>query len=295
MTDRTVNLRAAALVTAAVSLFALSDAVVKLLTALFPSGQILFCRGILACSVLAVVVLVRQRGRLTLPWRDRWVWARSGFELGVALCYFNALSALPLAEATGVLFVFPILLTALAAFLLKEQVGWQRWSAVAAGLVGVTLIVRPGTAAFEPAALWALAAAVCIAGRDLATRFVGLASGSENIALMTTLLTTTGSLVTLPGGWVALDGLSVLAFATSALLVSGAFLCLVAGTRAGDVSFTAPFRYVTVPLSFVLGFLIWGHVPGALVILGSAIVVGAGLFVLYREQRRRTVRQARPG
>lgn len=75
-------------------------------------------------------------------------------------------------------------------------------------------------------------------------------------------------------------------FASSAALVSLAFLCLVAGTRVGDVSFTAPFRYVMVPLSFVLGFLIWGQVPDRFVLLGSLIIVAAGLAVLHRGGRQ---------
>lgn len=279
-----VNLRAAALTTAAVSLFAVSDAVVKLLTERYPTGQILFGRGIVAVLVLGLVLRLRVGRSWSLPWRDPAVWLRSALELGVAFSYFNALRALPLAEATAVLFVFPVLLTVLAALVLREPVGARRWAAVAAGLLGVLVILRPGTAAFDPAAGWALAAACCIAGRDLATRFLRPEAITEAVALMTTAFTTAASLFTLPLGWVPLEPWGALGFAASAILVSGAFLCLVAGTRAGEVSFTAPFRYVTVPLSFLLGYLIWGGVPDAGVALGAAIVVGAGLAVLPRRQ-----------
>jgi drug/metabolite transporter (DMT)-like permease len=77
-----------------------------------------------------------------------------------------------------------------------------------------------------------------------------------------------------------------LGFLVSAALVGSAFLCLVAGTRKGDVSFTAPFRYVSVPLSFLLGWLIWGQLPDLAVLAGTAIVVAAGLTTLRRERRQ---------
>lgn len=265
------------------ALFALSDTIVKLLTERYPPGQILFCRGTVAVLVLALVLGLRQRrDAFRLPWRDPATWLRSCCELGVALCFFRALGAMPLAEATAVLFVFPILLTALAAPVLRERVGWRRWLAVAAGLVGVLVILRPGTAAFDPSAGWALAAAGFIAARDLATRFLRPDARTEAVALMTTSFTTLASLATLPFGWVALEPSGAMGFAASAVLVSAAFLCLVAGTRTGDVSFTAPFRYVTVPLTFLLGFLVWGQVPDRFVVIGTVIVVASGLFVVRR-------------
>jgi len=284
-TDHRINLRAAGLTAAAVSLFAVSDAIIKLLTVRYPTGQILFSRGVVAVLLIALLLCLRLPGAIRLPWRDPATWLRSACELGVALCYFQALRALPLAEATAVLFVFPVLLTALAALVLRERVGPRRWAAVAVGLLGVLIIVRPGTAAFDPAALWALAAATFIAARDLVTRWVRPAVRTEAVALMTTGLTTLASLLTAPFGWVPLEGLGALGFAASAILVSIAFLCLVAGTRTGDVSFTAPFRYVTVPLSFLLGFLIWGQLPDGYVLFGSALVVAAGLTVFWPGRR----------
>jgi drug/metabolite transporter (DMT)-like permease len=284
MIDHPPNQRAAALRATAVSLFALSDAVVKLLTAAYPPGQILFGRGVFAVLLLGLV-LRRRGGPTRLPLRDPTTWLRSVFELGVAWCYFHALQALPLAEATAVLFVFPVLLTVLAALLLKEQVGRGRWSAVAAGLAGVLVILRPGTAAFDPASSWTLAAAAFIAGRDLATRFVRPTVATEAVALTTTGFTTLASLATAPFGWATPDAAGLVGFAASAALVSLAFLCLVASTRVGDVSFTVPFCYVTVPLSFTLGFLVWGQLPERFVLLGSLIVVAAGLAVLHRGGR----------
>ena len=107
----------------------------------------------------------------------------------------------------------------------------------------------------------------------------------ESVALATTGLTTIAALTTAPFGWLAPDFLGIAGFVTSAVLVSVAFVMVVAGTRTGHLSFTAPFRYVSVPLSFFLGYLIWGQVPDAFMLVGTVAVVGAGLLVLRRRPK----------
>ncbi len=284
--DHGTNLKAAGLTVLAVALFAVSDAVIKLLAATYPPGQILFCRGVFACLFLLAYMGLRRPGPIRLPLRDRACWVRSVFEFAASWCYFHALARLPLAEATAVLFVFPLALTGLAALVLREQVGARRWAAVAAGLCGVLIILRPGTAAFDAGALWALGAALAIALRDLTTRYVRPAIGTESVALMTTGFSTLLAAASAPFGWVVPDALGVLGLATTAALVSVAFVTIVAGTRIGDISFSAPFRYVTVPLSFFLGYAIWGQVPDAFVLAGTAIVVVSGLAILRRGPAR---------
>lgn len=284
--DQATNLRAAGLTALAVSIFAVSDAVVKLLATAYPPGQILFCRGVLACLCLLALIRWRRRAWQLPPLRDGAVWLRSLCDFGASLSFFSALQRLPLAEATAVLFVFPLLLTVLAAIVLAERVGPARWAGVTVGLVGVLVILRPGAATFDPAAVWALAAAACIALRDLATRRVAPALGTESIALVTMAFSTLASLITAPFGWRVPDGLGALGFALSAALTTAGFVAIVAGTRIGDISFTAPFRYAMVPLSFILGYLIWGQMPDGLVLLGAAIVVLAGLSVLPRRPAR---------
>jgi drug/metabolite transporter (DMT)-like permease len=290
---RAANLRAAGLTALAVVLFGLSDAVAKSLAAAHPPGQIIACRGLATALLLALVVAARGggpagRGTAALAsgvaaaLRDRSCWARALFETGAAYCFITALARLPIADATALLFVFPLLLTVLAALVLRERVGARRWAAVAAGLAGVLVILRPGAVAFDPASLWPLAAAACVAGRDLSTRFVSPAVPSGAVALVTTCLTALAGLASLAvgAGWTPVGAASLAGFAAGAALVGAAFLALVEGTRAGDVSFTAPFRYVAVPFSFLLGWLAWGQAPDALVVLGGAIVAGSGLLTL---------------
>ena len=285
MSSRPANLRAAGLTVLAMALFSVSDVVVKLLAAVYPAGQIMAWRGAMTALFLALIVATRRgerSGAVVAALRDPACWARAVCEVGVAYCFFTALAHLPIADATAVLFVFPVLLIALAAIVLRERVGPRRWAAVAAGLAGVLIILRPGTASgTDPAMVWPLAAALFVAGRDLATRFVRPGATTGAVALTTTLLTTAAGLLTLAaGGWVAVDGPGLLGFAGSAVLVAVAFLALVEGTRVGDISFTAPFRYVIIPLAFAIGWAVWGRVPDLPVVVGTAVIVGSGLLIL---------------
>ena len=285
MTSTTVNLRAAAMIAAAMTLFSGSDAVVKLLTTTVPPGQIMACRGVLACALFVVILIARRERLDPRAWRDPANLGRGVLEIGVAWFYFNGLARLPLAEATAILFVFPLLLTAAAALFLGERVRWRRWAAVVAGLIGVLVIMRPGGASWSSAALWPLAAAGCIAARDLVTRHLPPDLGTTTASLSTTAIVALAGCLTLPAGWASIGMAEVGGFALSALLIGLGSLALVEGTRRGDVSFTAGFRYLSIPLAFVLGVLVWGHVPDLWVILGSLIVMGSGLFVLHREQQ----------
>jgi drug/metabolite transporter (DMT)-like permease len=284
VTCAAVNLRAAGMIAVAMTLFSGSDAIVKLLTTSLPSGQIMACRGVLVCLLFVPILLARRERPDLRALRDPANLGRGLLEVGVAWCYFNALARLPLAEATAILFVFPLLLTAAAALLLGERVRWRRWAAVLAGLAGVLVIMRPGGASWSGDALWPLAAAVCIAARDLLTRRLPPGLGSATVALTTSAIVALAGFLTLPFGWAPVGPLELGGFALSAVLVGLGFLALVEGTRRGDVSFTAPFRYLAIPLAFVMGMLVWGHVPDRWVTLGSLIVVASGLFVFYRER-----------
>lgn len=281
--EHRANLRAAGLTVLALALFAVSYAIVKLLTTTYPPGEILFCRGVLASLLLALHLARRRAGWPRLPLGDRAAWLRSLSDFLVSWAFFHALARLPLAEATAILFVFPLILTALGVAVLAERVAPSRWAAVALGLAGVLLILRPGAVASSGGAAWALAAAVGLALRDLATRFVGPEASSEGLALMGTAVAAVASLAAGVADWVVPDGAGALGLVATAGLVSVAFVLIVASTRSGDVSFTAPFRYVSVPLSFLLGYLIWHQIPDAAVLLGTSIIMTAGLLTLRRK------------
>lgn len=275
------NLRAAALTVAAVGTFCVNDAVVKLLTARLPPGEIVALRGLL---VVAILLLVLPRLRLRPGRPDRFALIRAAAEVGVNGCFVTGLLFLPLGDSYTLYFTAPVMLTAAAALFLGERVGLLRWGAVAAGFVGVLLAVgTPGS--WQPAVVLPLLAAALSVARDLATQRVPPEVGAGTVALATAVAVTLAGLATLPFAWTT-PGLADLGLCLAAALgASCGYVLFVVALRTGELSFISPFRYAGIPMAMLLGLLVWGELPEPRTLAGAAIVVGAGLFVLRRERR----------
>ena len=277
------NLHAAGLMAGAMALFTANDTVIKQLSTAVPIGEILFVRGLMVTLCLAIVVRLQGQRLTRLARPHRMSWLRGVLEVGVTFCFLSAISVMPLADATALFFSAPIILTALAALILKERVGPRRWAAIVIGFAGVLVIVGPG-GDWTPAALLALAAAFVSALRDVATRFIPPSEGSGTVALVTAVVVTLGGLPTLPLGWVALDTTQLLALAGCAVLIAGGYTCFVMAVRKGEIALIAPVRYVALPMAAIAGFVAFGAVPGPRMLLGTAIIAGSGLFIFFRER-----------
>lgn len=281
------HLEAALLICASTALFGIGDAIIKHLTQTWPVPQIILIRAFFA---LPMLLLLRGRGEPWIPVRlaERWNLLRAAFEIGVTFFFFSAVRVLPLGEAVCIMFVAPILLTAIAALFLGERVGWRRWSAVALGFLGVLVVMRPGGEIWTPAAVLPLLAACCIAGRDVVVRRLDSEITTRTVVTTSTLALLLAAAVAAPFDWAPVDGWLVLGAAVGAGTVTSAFLCYVRATRIAEVSFVQPIKYMAIPYAFLLGWLFWGDVPDALGIVGAAMVVGSGLFIL--ERRRKLAR-----
>ena len=290
MTDATsadgTSRRGPALMTLSMLAFTLNDTCMKALGGDLALAQALFLRGLLTVAVLGA--LAWRAGALRPPAEpaDRlWLAARTAGEVGAAFFFVNALFGMPIANVTAILQALPLTVTAAAALLLGERVGPRRWAAVAIGLVGVLLIVRPGTEGFDVTSLHALAAVLCVTLRDVATRRMGRGVPSLTVALCAALAVTGFAAAMLPGAAWAPVGLGSGALLLgSALFIVAGYLLSVAVMRAGEVSATAPFRYTGLLWALVAGIVVFGHWPEPLTLAGAAIVVGAGLFTLRRER-----------
>jgi drug/metabolite transporter (DMT)-like permease len=278
------NLRATLLILASSFLFSAGDTIVKWLTQSWPVGQIVLLRS-LACLVL--LALLRRPGEPLWPrgLLHPVLLGRSAFEIGVTAAFFGALALMPLGDAVAIMFTAPILLTALAAPLLGERVGWRRWTAVLVGFAGVLVVIRPGGGGYGPEALLPLVAAFCIAGRDILVR--RLPSGLDNraVVLATTLALLAYGAVTSLVVWRPVTVGLLLGTTAGAVTVTLAFLAYVEATRTAEVSYLQPFKYGAIPLSYLWGFLVFGDVPDAVGALGVAAIVGSGLFIWWRERR----------
>ncbi len=280
------NNKGAALMTGASLAFVLNDFMMKLVFAELSVVQGVFLRGLFVCPLLVLVCLKRHQLFVTLPRSDRGIIAcRTALEIGITFLFLLALSRLSLAHVIAVLQSVPLILTAFAAIILQEQVGWRRWAAVSTGFIGVMLIVKPGLDGFSVFSLSALMAAILIAARDILTRRLSVQTPSFFVALVTALaVTVAGGMVTLASGWQTPSLFSWLLMSGAALAIPAAYVLSIATMRVGDVSFVTPFRYTAVMFATILSGLMTGHLPDGLSLLGTSLVIAAGIYCLHREQ-----------
>ncbi|MEO0683305.1 MAG: DMT family transporter [Pseudomonadota bacterium] len=211
------------------------------------------------------------------------------------VCYLTALTRLPLATVSSVAQTMPLMITFAGAVVLGERVGWRRWAAVAAGFIGVLVILRPG-AEFQPAVLWALAGVTCFTIRDMATRRLSAQTSSPLVTLLTAAAVTLMAGVVLAwraaaapeaaqAPWAQVGELEALGLAAAVLCILTGYGCGVTAMRSGDIGFVAPFRYTVLVWAMAIGFFAFGERPDAQTWLGAAIIVAAGLYAFFRERR----------
>ncbi len=281
------NAKGALFMMASMAGFAMNDALMKSLAGDVPLFQAIFLRGLGATALLGT--LAWSRGALTyrVTGADRGrLLVRLGAEVGATICFLNALFHMPIANATAILLVMPLAVTLAGAVFLGEPVGWRRYAAILTGFAGVLVIVRPGAEGFNAYALSALAAVGFLVVRDLVTRRFAQGVPSVFVALATAVaITALGATVTLASGWSPLGpaALGVLAAAACCLVVG--YLFAVMTMRVGEIGFVSPFRYTVLVWALLLGVVAFDEVPDALTLLGSALVVGTGLYTFQRERR----------
>ncbi len=276
----------------AMAVFSGMDATSKLFAASHHPVQVAWARYLFILLFLAPVV-AGGRGRAVRTARLWLQLARGLCMLGSALFFIFALSRLPLATATSLGFVSPLLVTALSIPMLGERVGVRRWLAVAVGFAGVLIVVRPGAASFDPAALLPIASSACWAMGLIITRMM---RGSEPV--LTTLLLSTlvafaaTSLAVLPVWRPMPAEIWALAALMGGLSTVGQYF-LIAAFRYAPPSLLAPFSYSQIVWATLLGLALFGTLPDVLTWVGAAVIVGSGIYTLHRE--RVLHRQVRSG
>lgn len=279
------NQRGAGLMILTMAAFTLNDTCLKALAGHIPLFQILFMRGLLAS--LAVFVVARAMGLFDLRMSRsdaKWVALRVFGEVTAAYFFLTALFNMPLANATAILQAAPLTVTLAAALFMGMPVGWRRVSTIIVGFIGVLLIVRPGTDGFNIYSVFALISVLCVTLRDLATRKISGAVPS----LTVTFLSASGvmasfGLASLAQDWVLPTGSQISLLLASTFFVVCGYTGSVMVMRVGEISYVAPFRYTGLVWALVLGFVVFGDWPMPLTLIGAGIVVGSGIYMLYRE------------
>jgi drug/metabolite transporter (DMT)-like permease len=282
------NIRGSLLIAAAMAAFTINDTITKAVASEMNIGQIILVRGVFAFALIAA--LASWRGALR-PVRSLFiqpVGLRVIGEIGGTLGFLSAIAHMPLANATAIFQALPLMITLGAAMIFGEPVGWRRWLAIAAGFVGVLVIVRPGTAGFNEFSLLALASVAFCTVRDLATRRIPAELPSLFITLLTTVtVTMAGAVILYPlGGWTPMSPRALGLLALAAVLLLIGYQCVIMGLRTGDISAVAPFRYTALLWAMLLGYLAFGDKPDWPMVIGAAIIVLSGLYAFYRERVR---------
>ncbi|MEI6557855.1 MAG: DMT family transporter [Rhodospirillaceae bacterium] len=259
---------------------------VKLLSARYPILEIAFFRSAFALGPAALVVwLGGGRGRLRTR-RFGSHLLRASVGLGAMLLMFWSYHLLPLADAVAIGFSAPLFLTALSVPLLGERVGLARWGAVLVGFAGVLVMARPGSARLDLGTLVALGAALGYALAVIAVRQLGRTEHPDTIVFYFTLNTGVLSALALPLVWTPpnLEDFGLLAL--TGLLGGIVQYCATHAFTLAPAAVIGPFNYSAILWATIFGWLIWGDLPDQQVILGAAVVIASGLFILYRETRR---------
>ena len=270
-------------------LMTVQDAICKWLTADFHSGEIMFFRGLFTFVPIVVIIALWKGGLRQLASRNlKGTLTRAVLGASTSIFVVVSFVYLPLADALAIIFISPIMLTALSSPMLGERVGWRRWTAVFVGFAGLLLMVRPTGEGIPYFYFFPLLTAFLSAFRDVATRRLRNDDSAVSILFYSMIAGVVIGALTMPvfgAHWPSPGQWGLLAIAgilnsLSHLLTIQALLLAPGGTM-------APFRYLSLVWAVVIGYAIWGDMPDAWKLSGAALVVGAGLFILHRELRRR--------
>jgi drug/metabolite transporter (DMT)-like permease len=287
-TERTLSGIAMAL--AALLLFSCQDALSKLLARSYDPLEIAFMRY-LTMLVLMLPFLLHRPGALRsyVPGGQ----LQRGFAMfGATILFILGLSHLPIAETTAIGFVSPLFVTALSIPMLGETIGPRRWIAVVVGFIGVLVVMRPGTSAFQPAALFPIFSSACWAFGIVLTRKMHGADKTLTILFYSTLIGFCLSGITMPFVWRTPDLAALALMAGQGTLSTIGQALLIASFARAGASVIAPFSYSQILWATVLGYLLFTTIPDALTWTGAAIIIASGLYILHRErilQRQRTL------
>ena len=270
------------------ALFAVEDMFLKWAAADLPAGMVIFVAGAFGAPVFAVMARGSGQRILTRAALHPWVLLRNAGEMIGTFAYIKALALVPLSTVSAMLQALPLAVTLGAALLLREPVGWRRWSAIAVGFAGVIVILRPGLDGFRPEALWVLVTVAGLALRDLATRLLPATSSTAQVSCWGLMsVAVLGAVMMIPGGAVWPDAGDVAVLSGALVFGTAGYWAVVAASRTGEVSVVSPFRYARLLFAIAIGAFVFGGNPDALTLIGAALIIGSGLYALARERARK--------
>ena len=270
----------------AMSVVPFMDAIAKYLSAHIPILQLVWARYFFHFCLIFPVALLRYGPRRLVPARPLLQLVRGGLLLASTVLFFAAIARMPLADALALIFVSPLIVTALSPWLLGESVGPRRKVAVLVGFLGALLIIRPGFGSIQWPALLALGAGVVFGCYLLATRRL---AGSAPPLVTLTYSAAAGALVMsliVPAVWVAPSAGDLAGMVMLGVIAAGGHFLLIKAFDFAPASLLAPFTYSEIIMTTLLGLVFFGDFPDAWTWAGIAVLIGSGLYISLRERVR---------
>jgi drug/metabolite transporter (DMT)-like permease len=273
------------LMCAGVACLSVNDALAKTLTAGYSPLQVLFLRNVIALP-FALLIALKMGGTAALrSHRPMAHLLRGPIWIGATLLFFTSLMHLGLAEATALIFVAPLFITAISAMFLGEYVGWRRWLAVLAGFLGVLIVIRPGGATFQLVSLLPVATAFVYALLMLSARWVDPRDSVWTLLLYLTGTSAALSVFAVPFVWAPVRSEDLWLFVAIAIFGTGGMTMITQAFRIAPAVVVAPLDYTALLWATALGWLFWDDIPDTWTFVGAAIIISSGVFIIFREHR----------
>ena len=287
-TIRNVLLAGILLMLAGDFLFALNDAMGKWLVASFSVGQVVLIRSIGAFFVLGPMIAHQGTAKLFHMERPELQLLRVVMTTLDTALFYAAVVYLPLADVMSFYMAGPIYVAALSHFLLGEKVGWRRWVAILLGFCGVLIMLKPSSAAFSLSSSFALVGSIAFAFAIILNRRLRGTSDTNLVTWQTIGTLVVGGVLTI-GAWQTPSALDLGAMLLLGIVSCGAHLMITRALKLAPASTLAPLHYSLLLWAVIFGLAFFGDVPGPRILIGSAIVVLAGLFIFHRQKVVETV------
>ena len=287
----------------AVLFFSINDTTIKFLSGNYALHQVVLIRSIIGLALTLCIIAPFSGGmRVFHTKRLPAHMLRGAFTVGANMMLFLGFAAMPLADATAIFFVSPILITLFSMIFLKETVGPWRWAAIVVGFIGVVIMMRPGTETFQAVSVFPLISAVCYASLNTMTRRLGSTESAATLSIYIQLTfivvcvaiglavgdgkfgnQTDPSLKFLLRAWVWPDPADYKFFGIVGVGVAGAGFLISQAYRVAEAAYVAPFEYVALPLAVIFGIMVFDEWPDTAAYIGMTLIMAAGCITIWRE------------
>ena len=280
------NAKGAVFALAAFAIFATHDVVIKYLGATYSPFQVIFFSTLMSFPLVSFMLMRDPLPGTLRPVHPWWTVIRTAAAVANGMCAFYAFTVLPLAQTYAILFAAPLLITLLSIPLLGEKVGWRRGVAVGVGLLGVLVVLRPGSAPMSLGHLAAMGSAVFGALASIIVRKVGRDERSVVLLLypMAVNFVLVGALMVTVYKPMPIEDLGAASLISVMGFIAGLFLIM--AYKSGEAAIVAPMQYSQILWASGYGYLLFSETIDLFTVIGAGIIIASGIYIVGRESAR---------